>query len=45
MDEFEILLRECAEGIAECPKCGERIELDGKCHCGGESRARSMGII
>lgn len=47
MDEFEFeeLLREVAEGVAECPKCGNTIELDGKCSCGGESRCRSMGII
>ena len=39
------MYEEIFDGVTECPDCGESIELDGECHCGGVSEYLQEGLI
>jgi len=35
-EDVQQLFDEIMSGVTECPECGEPLELDGVCHCGGK---------
>lgn len=43
--DYEELLDAMMDGAVECPKCGNMLELDGTCHCGGRSLLLDEGVI
>ena len=45
LDDFDDLMEAMWEGVVECPECGDSIELDGICACGGESPFLELGLI
>lgn len=43
--DYEEMMEALEEGIVACPKCGNTLELDGVCHCGGRSPLIDAGMI